>query len=79
MYTSAELLMDQSKTGYGIMMAVTTVSFPPELEALQQSKGLRLSCFAAGFWMPKALDCCGHRSPPVGASHDRKYAISGLA
>ena len=49
MYTSAELLMDQSKTGYGIMMAVTTVSFPPELEALQQSKGLRLSCFAAEF------------------------------
>ena len=67
-----ETPMADWQAGCWIRMALTTVRSSRRAARFAAVQSLRLSCFVAELWTPKALDCCGHRSSPGGASGVRK-------
>ena len=66
-----ETPMADWQAGCWIRMALTTVRSPPRAAIFAAVQSLRHSYFVAERWTPQALDCCGHRSFPAGASDSR--------
>ncbi len=77
----AELLMDESKAGYGIRMAGMTVGLPPGIARCAVVPGPSVFMFSTERWTPKALDCCQIRPRVSNASFPggSKTPPSGLA